>query len=187
MGFKSIGSRFSGSQWSLKPQDLAIAFKLFLLSARWPGYLVLAQDMHLSTREAQFCVSRLTQSRLLADVDGALSVNMPAFKPFLFHGAPHFFPAIFCDATAGVPTSFGAPMLLHGSPAPEDHPPVWPDDSGPSYGVALLPLYPVVVHAAGKDPLLYELLALFDALRSGQAALSGVARQLLDERLSAAS
>ena len=41
--------------------------------------------------------------------------------------------------------------------------------NGPVRGSTLLPLYPKLPLAAQADPCLYELLALFDALRIGQA------------------
>lgn len=45
---------------------------------------------------------------------------------------------------------------------------VWPDPEGDVRGVGIVPLYPSVPFAARKDSALYELLALFDAIRSGQ-------------------
>jgi hypothetical protein len=47
----------------------------------------------------------------------------------------------------------------------------------------LLPLYENFALVARDDPALYELLALFDALRAGQAREREIARKLLEERL----
>ena len=47
-----------------------------------------------------------------------------------------------------------------------------------------MPLYPKLPLAAARDQALYELLALFDALRIGQAREREMARKLLEERLS---
>jgi hypothetical protein len=47
----------------------------------------------------------------------------------------------------------------------------------------LLPLYESVPEAALEDPQFYELLALFDALRAGQARERKLAAELLGERL----
>jgi hypothetical protein len=44
-------------------------------------------------------------------------------------------------------------------------------------------LYGNLPLAAGEDSKLYELLALFDALRIGQAREREIARKLLEERL----
>jgi hypothetical protein len=47
----------------------------------------------------------------------------------------------------------------------------------------VLPLYENLPLAAVDDPRLYELLALFDALRIGQARERELAKKLLEERL----
>jgi hypothetical protein len=52
-----------------------------------------------------------------------------------------------------------------------------------SRGEAILPLYGKLPLAADDDPGFYELLALFDALRIGQAREREMARRLLEERL----
>jgi hypothetical protein len=45
----------------------------------------------------------------------------------------------------------------------------------------LAPLYPSVPGAVVKDARLYAILALFDALRSGQARERNAAQKLLEE------
>ena len=60
---------------------------------------------------------------------------------------------------------------------------MWPDPEGKVRGQSLLPLYPRVPLAARDDPRLYELLALFDGLRIGQARERDLAARLLGERL----
>ena len=52
-------------------------------------------------------------------------------------------------------------------------------------GSTLLPLYPKLPLAARADQCLYELLALFDSLRIGQARERELARSLLESRLKA--
>jgi hypothetical protein len=44
-------------------------------------------------------------------------------------------------------------------------------------------LYPTVPDAAARNPALYELLVLFDAVRGGSPRERAIALQLLDERL----
>jgi hypothetical protein len=44
-------------------------------------------------------------------------------------------------------------------------------------------LYPTAPAAALRDEKLYALLALFDAVRSGQARERNVAQQMLEERV----
>jgi hypothetical protein len=50
-------------------------------------------------------------------------------------------------------------------------------------GNAFHPLYPTVPDAAKKNPALYELLVLFDAIRGGSARERALAIELLEERL----
>jgi len=60
---------------------------------------------------------------------------------------------------------------------------VWPHPEGSVRGQALLPLYGKLPLAAIEDKPLYELLALFDALRAGRARERELAIKLLEERL----
>jgi hypothetical protein len=51
--------------------------------------------------------------------------------------------------------------------------------------MTLEPLYPSVPDAAKRNPALYGLLVLFDALRAGSARERNIAQEMLGERLSA--
>jgi hypothetical protein len=53
---------------------------------------------------------------------------------------------------------------------------------GERRGISFYPLYPSVPQAARKDPVLYQTLALFDALRGGAARERSLAAKLLEER-----
>ena len=64
-----------------------------------------------------------------------------------------------------------------------DPPPVWPHAEGSARGIALIPLYPSAPAAALRNAVLYENLALFDALRMGNARERGLAAQLFEERI----
>ncbi len=61
--------------------------------------------------------------------------------------------------------------------------PVWPDPNGSVRGQTLLPLYPGLPAAAKEDSKLYELVALFDALRIGQAREREMAGKMLAARI----
>lgn len=187
MNSSGIQSRLSHSQWSLKPQDLAMAFKLVCLAGLKLPYAALAAVMHMSAFEAHACLSRLTSARLLVVVNDAPAVVLPAFRPMVLSGAPYFFPAVRGGVTMGMPTSYGVEPLKSKLRLSGDLPPVWPQADGLDgliRGTALLPLYPKLPLAAAGDTPLYELLALFDTLRSGQARERDLARQFLEERLS---
>ena len=86
----------------------------------------------------------------------------------------------------GCSPSFDAPGLLFANGecrSGHDPPPVWPSKNGAVRGLALHPLYPSVPEAAERNPALGELLALFDAVRSGSAREHALAVALLEERL----
>lgn len=178
-----IKSRLSQAQWSLKPQDLAMAFKLVSMKGQKLPYAVMAQAMHLSQFEAHACVSRLTASRLLTEVNGLPALVMPAFRPLVLEGAAYFFPAVRGEVTVGFPTAYGVEPLKSTLLFTDELPPVWPHAEGTVRGSTLLPLYPRLPLAAQSDPVFYELLALFDALRIGQAREKAMVRKLLEERL----
>lgn len=83
----------------------------------------------------------------------------------------------------GVPTAYAAPPLRHQINQPDTElPPVWPSVDGERRGISFYPLYPSVPQAARKDPVLYQTLALFDALRGGAARERSLAAKLLEER-----
>ncbi|MDP2418734.1 MAG: hypothetical protein U1D25_02035 [Hydrogenophaga sp.] len=178
-----IKARLSHAQWSLKPQDLAMALKLVCLAGEKVIYTDLARAMHMSQFEAHACMARLGAARLLTDVGGAPALVMPAFRPLLLQGAPYFFPAVRGELTMGFPTAYGVEPLKSKVLFADELPPVWPHEDGTTRGAMLLPLYPKLPLAAVQDPALYELLALFDALRIGQARERDLARTLLEERL----
>ena len=80
-----------------------------------------------------------------------------------------------------MPTGYAA-APLNRLIAPGSEPaPVWPHAEGTVRGLSLAPLYPSAPQAALKDERLYALLALFDAIRSGQAREREAAQKLLDE------
>ena len=183
MTSSGIQSRLSKAQWSLKPQDLAMAFKLVCLAGQRLPYVALAQAMHLSPFEAHACLARLSGARLLTDVNGAPTLVMAAFRPMVLYGAAHFFPAVRGEITMGFPTAYGVEPLKSKVLFADELYPVWPHADGPARGSMLLPLYPKLPLAAIADPPFYALLALFDALRIGQAREREIARKYLEERL----
>ena len=97
---------------------------------------------------------------------------------FALHGAKYAFPGVRLPLAVGVPTSHSAPAFA-GIFAPGSTDFVWPHPNGPMRGVGVEPLHPSVPFAAMQDAKLYELLALFDALRVGKARERGMALERL--------
>ena len=103
-----------------------------------------------------------------AAVDNPVRPHARNLAEFSLHGAKYAFPAIKLPLAAGVPTSHSAPAFA-GVFAPGSTDFVWPHPNGTVRGVGIEPLHPAVPFAAMQDAKLYELLALFDALRVGKA------------------
>jgi hypothetical protein len=175
--------RANTRQWVLKPQDLAVALKLVSLQGERVPYAALAKQMRLSPFEVHAAVQRLIAARLAIEHTGAIRPIMAALRTFLISGAPYVYPPVRGEATIGFPTSHAVPPLSERIQPSADLPPVWPHPEGTSRGQGLLPLYEKLPLAAVDDPKLYELLALFDALRIGQARERELAKKLLEERL----
>ena len=161
--------RANTRQWGLKPQDLAVALKLVALEGSRVPYSALAQQMRLSPFEAHAAVQRLMAAQLAVERDGIIRPIMAALRTFVLHGAPYAYPPVRGEMTIGFPTAHSAPPLKERVQGSREATLVWPHADGIARGDALLPLYEKLPLAARDDAKLYELLALFDALRTGQA------------------
>lgn len=167
----------------LKPQDLYVLLTLAACRGRGTTYPELAVTSGLSMSEVHGALKRAAVAGLLHFEDRKPRILLPAFTEFLLHGAKYAFPPARGSVVAGVPTAYAAaPLSAHIAPS-ADPVPVWPDVGGTVRGVALIPLYPSVPAAALRNPVLYELLALFDAVRAGNARERNLAQELLRERL----
>jgi hypothetical protein len=100
---------------------------------------------------------------------------------FLVHGLKYAFPPVWGSLTRGVPTAYAAaPLNTIISPS-SDPLPVWASPKGTVRGISLAPLYPTIPDTALRDEELYGMLALVDALRTGQARERNAAERLLKE------
>ncbi len=163
-----------------KPQDIVIALKL-TLDADQSSYADMGKALGMSASEVHAAVRRLVDARLV-DPE-TKKVRLVALRNFLVHGLPYVFPAIPREITRGMPTAWASPAMSGKISSPEQLPPVWPDPEGPVQGASVQPLYPSVPGAARRDPKLYDLLALVDALRMGRARERDFAEKELNQRL----
>jgi DNA-binding Lrp family transcriptional regulator len=164
----------------IKSQDIVVALKLALGEGR-ASYASLGKDLGLSASEAHAAVRRLTEARLLDPETERVRVE--ALQNFLVHGVPHAFPVSPQQVTRGMPTAWAAPVLAGKFAADGQLPPVWSDPEGKVQGAAVKPLYSSVPGAAQRDPALYDLLALVDALRIGRARERTLAEKEIGKRL----
>lgn len=175
--------RSAHRQWTLKPQDLAVALKLVVLKDDWLPYAKLGEVLCLSRFEAHAAVQRLLAAGLLAEVDAVPRVIKSALREFVVHGARYAYPAVAGGITVGMPTAYGMAPLRDDLSVSDDQVPVWPYGEGTHRGIAILPLYEKLPMAAERDFAFHELLALFDALRMGRARERALAGTYLEERI----
>ena len=169
----------------LKPQDVLVLLKLVALGpGRW-SYNVLANDLGMSPSEVHAAVKRAVAARLAVSRGDVVAPAFVALTEFLTHGVQYAFVPERGALTRGMPTAHAAPPLRDALAASNDPSPVWPDPDGEVRGLAFSPLYKAAPKAARKDPRLYELLALVDAVRGGGARERALALKLLEKRLQA--
>ena len=174
----------SNPQVILRPQDLVVLLRLSQEKGQAPTYATLAGETGLTASEVHAALQRATLAQLARkDAAGKPSVVRDALLLFVQHGARYAFPATRAGMTRGMPTGYAAPPLKDKIVQPSEPPPVWPHKNGAARGEAFYPLYPSVPEAAGHNPALYELLALFDAVRGGSPREHALALPMLAERL----
>jgi len=175
--------RIATQQIALKPQDL---FVLLALSARdsqtMATYAELAAQTGLASSAVHSALKRSATAGLVRYQDRQPVLLKPQLLEFIVSGAKYAFPAVHGRVTRGVPTAYAAAPLNSVIAPSVDPPPVWPHKNGNVRGVSLMPLYPTAPDAALRNRKLYALLALFDAVRSGQARERNLAQRMLEER-----
>src|SRR5258708_5689677 len=168
----------------LHPQDVVLVLKVIAnrdRTKRWT-YAELGKDLFMSASQVFRSVERAESARLLSapsipSVPGTgeelpltwMFPNNGNLKEFLIHGVKYSFPVERGGPTRGVPTAEAAPPLNQILAQDFPLPPVWAHAAGPLRGIAFSPLYKNVPQAALKDPKLYELFALVNAIREGRA------------------
>lgn len=164
----------------MRPQDVVVLLWMVSLGDRPWKYADAAQALSISQSEVAEALHRNLQARL---VDPSKKrVHRAALMEFLNHGLKYVFPAQPGALVRGVPTAHAAPPLSEHIVANDDLF-VWPSATGTTRGQAIPPLYPSILKAIPRNPLLYELLALADALRVGYLHEQHLAEKLLQERL----
>ena len=168
---------------SLRPQDVVVLAKLIVHGGPRPSFAQLAIALSMSPSEVHAAVRRLGGAGLVSSGDDGIRPLAEAAEEFLVHGVRYAFPAVRGEVTRGVPTAHAAPPLSAQIVGRSDLPPVWPHSEGSARGVTFLPLYRSVPGAALRDPALYEILALIDALREGRVRERRLAERHLHSRI----
>ena len=130
--------------------------------------------------EAHNATKRLEASRLVPHGGG--TVNASGSVEFLMSGVPYAFPGILGPEARGVPTAHSGPVLRDEIRSGEMV--VWPSAMGDVRGFSLIPLCHNAPETAEKNPSLYGLLTVVDAIRIGRARERELAQAFLREHLS---
>lgn len=165
----------------LQAQDLLVLLKLSEGLPSWT-FASIARELGLGSSSVHRSAQRAAEAGLY-DYRRRV-VNYPALREFLIHGARYVFPPKWQGEARGLPTAWAAPPIANQIVSSESNAPVWADPEGTARGIALEPLHPAVNDAARRDQDLWELLALFDAIRVGAARERNIARKELERRLS---
>jgi hypothetical protein len=171
----------SGKQLVLKPQDLVVAMKIHVNPDREFVFSVLAEELEMAGSAVHGSMGRAEQARLISRSGGSMRAMKAPLKDFLIYGARYAYPPQLGVIGRGIPTGVGAPVLASYFENSGTLVPVWPDSGGQGWGPVVTPLYPSAPAAAKKDAGLYDLLALFDALRMGAAREREIATQLIGD------
>lgn len=164
----------------LKSQDILVLLKLVGRESGWT-FERIAEELGLSPSSVHRSLDRAQKSGLY---DARRKrVIAAALLEFLSHGARYIFPAVRQGEARGIPTAWAAPPLAGRLSSSRQNVPVWPYALGKARGIALEPLHPAVPEAARRDSQLAERLALFDAIRIGNARERGLAVEELDRHL----
>ncbi|MCP4343665.1 MAG: hypothetical protein GY799_33515 [Desulfobulbaceae bacterium] len=109
--------------------------------------------------------------------------NKKILLNLIVHGIKYIFPAVVSTMMRGIPTSFSSPALEKHVETAGDLIYVWPDPRGKKMGQSVKPLFPTVPFAVRQDRILYEYLALIDAIRLGNAREVNLAKLQLEKGL----
>jgi hypothetical protein len=163
----------------MRPHDIVILLKIAANGDKPWLMKDLANELGISGSEVSESLHRSALAGLIASDKSQLMVS--SLLDFLEHGLKYVYPQHPGALVRGVPTAWSAPPLSDELMSEEQV--VWPYATGSVRGQAVSPLHPSVPLACERDPKLYELLALTDALRLGRARERTIAVTELKERL----
>lgn len=174
-------AKISNRQPALKPQDLYVLLASLIRGGKSSSYPELADLTGLAISAVHGALKRAAAARLVMFQDRRPVILKPQAKEFVLHGAQYAFPPAWGTLTRGIPTGYAAAPLNTVISPSSDPVPVWAHARGTVRGLSLVPLYPSVPDAALRDNRLYAILALFDAVRAGQAREREAAQKFLEE------
>lgn len=167
----------------MRPQDILVLLTIALKNDQAWRNIDISRKLNLSQSEVSESIYRSVVAGLI-DINKKLQKNN--LVDFIIYGLKYVFPVIPSGIQRGVPTAHSAKPLNHIILSSDNSTLVWPYAEGNTQGQGIQPLYPTVPEIALADKQLYELLALIDSIRIGNArehntAVVEVKRRLLNE------
>jgi predicted transcriptional regulator len=163
----------------MRPHDLVILLKIVSIGSENWLMKDLAHAVGISQSEVTESLNRSVYAGLIAD--DKKTIMRQALLDFLENGLKYVYPQHPGAITRGMPTGYSAPPLSLNVLSTEAI--VWPYPDGKIRGQSIAPLHPAVPGACERDPYLYELLALSDAIRVGKAREKKIAIDELRKRI----
>jgi hypothetical protein len=168
----------------LKPQDLLILLKYWSLKRAGQASSVrgVAEEIGVSPGEVSKGTKRLVASHLLVERSGAVFAEAGAMLEWLSFGIRYAYPQESVGYGRGMATSWNCPLIDSEVVAPAP-PLVWAVPGGDVDGALIRPVHASVPYAAGRDPDLYRMLSLLEAIRGGKPRELVIARALVSEAI----
>jgi len=162
---------------SLKPQDTLLALKYWSLRRTGQHLAVrdLADALGISASEVSKGTKRLVTARLLVEREGAYHAETYALTEWLSYGVRYAFPIEEKGHGRGMGTGWAC-ELVKSEMVPPTPGTIWAAAGGRQEGIIVEPIYKSVPFAAIRDPMLYQALALVDAIRLGKPRELALAR-----------
>jgi len=163
----------------MRPHDAVVLLKIAALGKKEWRLMDLSRELYISQSEITESLYRNMSARLISQDRKKLLKN--SLLEFLVYGLKYVYPAKPGNLVRGIPTAHSAKPLSDIFKGTSEIF-VWECYDGDVRGQSIVPLYPNAVKAAKEDPLLYELLALTDAIRIGSTREYDVAVKELRKR-----
>lgn len=148
----------------MRPQDIVVLLKITALGNDGWFNKDLSTQLGISGSEISESLNRSAIAGLIKS-DKKTILKEPLLE-FLVYGIKYVFPVELGSLQRGMPTAYSAPVLKDEFVV--DDPYIWPSKEDSVKGVAIKPLYHTIPAACTDDPVLYNLLALTDAIRVGE-------------------
>ena len=152
----------------LQSDDVLLLLKLAAHGDARASLRDLASELEIPKSSIALSMQRLKSFGLVKGEGQQRHVDRAELRKFLVHGVRWIAPGRIGEFVLGLPTAHAASPLkekLRG----DDDPVVIPLAGGPVRGRRVSPVHPNAGKAAQRDPKLYRLLAIVDALRIGRA------------------